>query len=162
MLKMLGVGFVSVLLGVSSQPLAREQATPTPPPPSLSAPATAPVPTDVQQLPWTGRYFVETVPATPPAQTDQTTAEQAAKDAAARALNDLRSRRECTFALKMKEVDPDFDSKIRIESAKGGDAKIRRIQLPACANFQVHHESIRSGALGIIREKKQEPSDSKR
>jgi hypothetical protein len=121
MLKMLGAGIVSVLLGVSSQPLAREQVMPTPVPPSSG-------PTD-----------------------SQTNVEPDAMNDAAQALEALRSKYRCTYALKMTEVDPDFDSKIRANASNSGDAKIRRIGPPPCPNFQVQvqHRSMGSGQVRI-------------
>jgi hypothetical protein len=107
------LGCIGVLLGISPHPLAREQALPTTPPPSSPAPPES-----------------------------QTAAEQAAMDAAAKALDELRSKYRCTYALKMMEVDPDFDSKIRIESSGGGNAKIRRIGPPPCPTLQIQHKPM--------------------
>jgi hypothetical protein len=115
------VGSVSVLLALTSQPSAREQATPM-------LPSSSAAPTE-----------------------SQTKFEQDAMNDAAQALEALRSTYRCTYALKMTEVDPNFDSKIRANVSNGGDAKIRRIGLPPCPNFQiqVQHRSMGSGQVRI-------------
>jgi hypothetical protein len=51
---------------------------------------------------------------------------------ALKALKEVQSKIDCTFALQMKEVDPNHDPKIHVEASQGGDAKIRRIPPPAC------------------------------
>ena len=64
-------------------------------------------------------------PVSPPADVQQTAE-------ALKALEQARSKiADCTFALKMKEVDPNFDARIRIE---GSDrtSSIRRILPPQC------------------------------
>jgi hypothetical protein len=143
------LGCIGVLLGISPHPSAREQASPTPPPPSPSASSPE------VQLPWTGHYFVETIQAgkttTEPAapQTAGEQADQAAIADAAKALDDLRSKYRCTYALKMMETDPDFDAKIKIDAPSGGDAKIRRIGPPPCPNLLVQHKSM-GGRIRII------------
>ena len=141
MLKTVVVGSVSVLLGITSQPSAREQATATVAVPSQPA-APASTPTDVQQLPWVGKPIIQTG-VFGSVRLVQPTADAAAVDAAAtdaalanatKALEQqVRSRMiDCTFALKMMEVDPNVDSRIRVGAPDGGRARIRRILPPAC------------------------------
>lgn len=140
MLKTVVVGSVSVLLGITSQPSAREQVTATVALPSQPA-APASAPTDVQQLPRVGKsiqtgVFGSVRPVQPTA--DAAAASAAATDAAladaTKALEQqVQSRTtDCTFALKMYEVDPNVDSRIRMGAPDGGRAKIRRILPPAC------------------------------
>jgi hypothetical protein len=62
-------------------------------------------------------------------------AEVAKTDALANVLQALKEAQykiDCTFALKMMEVDPNVDSRIRVGAPDGGRARIRRILPPAC------------------------------
>jgi hypothetical protein len=135
MLKTVVVGSVSVLVSITSQPSAREQVMATVAAPSLP-PAPASKPTDAQQLLSARKHVVEALRAARESQA--TPADAAAADAAlanaVNALNQLVQSRtaECTFALKMKEVDPNVDSRIHVGAPEGGRAKIRRILPPAC------------------------------
>lgn len=98
------VGSVSVLLALMSQPPARAQVTASVAIPSLPV-------------------------------TTQANAEVAKADALAnvlKALKEAQSKIDCTFALKMMEVDPNVDSRIRVGTPDGGRARIRRILPPAC------------------------------
>ena len=152
MLKTVVVGSVSVLLGITSQPSAREQVTATVAVPSQPA-APASTPTDVQQLPQVSEYIVETIRAGKRVQetsaeahtaaiTDAVAADSARTNAlkalklqtpASFAISGIHSRTpDCTFALKMMEVDPNVDSRIRVGAPDGGRARIRRILPPAC------------------------------
>ena len=132
------VGSVSVLLALMSQPPARAQVTASVAIPSLPA-APVSTSTDVQQLPqvqtYTGIFRGFKPGDNAPSDTTQANAEVAKADALAnvlKALKDAQSKIDCTFALKMMEVDPNVDSRIRVGAPDGGRARIRRILPPAC------------------------------
>lgn len=135
MLKTVFVGSVSVLVSITSQPATREQVAATVVVTSQPA-APSSKPTDAQQLLSARKHVVEALRAARESQA--TPADAAAADAAlanaVNALNRLVQSRtaECTFALKMKEVDPNVDSRIHVGAPDGGRAKIRRILPPAC------------------------------
>jgi hypothetical protein len=113
------VGSVSVLLALTSQPPAQ--------------PVTAPV----------------VVPSQPAASVSTSTDVQETAEAL-KALEQAQSKIvECTFALKMKEMDPDFDSRIKVESSSGAEAKIRRVGPIPCRNLQVQHRSMSTGQVRI-------------
>ena len=134
MLKTVVVGSVSVLVSITSQPAAREQVTVTVAVSQPAAPSSTA--TDAQQLLSARKHVIEALRAARESQA--TSAGAAATDAAlANAVNALNQRvqsrtAECTFALKMKEVDPNVDSRIHVGAPEGGRAKIRRILPPAC------------------------------
>ncbi len=133
------VGSVSVLLALMSQPPARAQVTASVAIPSLPA-APVSTSTDVQQLPQVADVHREIFRGfklgdNAPSDTTQANAEVAKADALAnvlKALKEAQSKIDCTFALKMMEVDPNVDSRIRVGAPDGGRARIRRILPPAC------------------------------
>ena len=148
MLKTVVVGSVSVLLGITSQPSAREQVTAAVAVPSQPA-APPSTPTDMQQLPQVREYKFGTFrgfklddngsggAATFNAlQTDTAKTDAVKIEALAGALKtmerQIRPNADCTFSLQMKEVDPNHDPKIHVRASQGGDAKIRRILPPKC------------------------------
>ena len=124
------VGSVSVLLALMSQPPARAQVTASVAIPSQPA-APASTPTDVQHFRGSGSPFS----VSDSSDTDAT-ADAAATDAAGQRPQSpgkqAQSKIDCTFALKMMEVDPNVDSRIRVGTPDGGRARIRRILPPAC------------------------------
>jgi hypothetical protein len=137
------VGSVSVLLALTSQPTARAQLTASVVIPSQPA-APASTPTDVPQLPptetFTGTFrgfklddkTSDAIAKFRAIQADPDAAKADALANALKALKELQSKIDCTFALQMKEVDRNYDPKIHVEASQGGDAKIRRIPPPAC------------------------------
>ena len=135
MLKTVVVGSVSVLVSITSQPAAREQVAVTVVVTSQPAAPSSKL-TDAQQLLSARKDVVDALRVARESQA--TSAGAAAADAAlANAVNALNQRvqsrtAECTFALKMKEVDPNVDSRIHVGAPEGGRAKIRRFLPPAC------------------------------
>ena len=67
---------------------------------------------------------------------------------ALKALKEAQSKIDCTFALQMKEVDPDADPKIHAPVVQQGDARIRRILPPACLMRQVRGPSGKPRTVG--------------
>ena len=77
--------------------------------------------------------------------------------AALKALTEAQSKVDCTFALQMKEVDPDADPDIHVPAPPHGDAKIRRIQPLPCRAF-----TAVQGERGSLRTKMPKADDEVR
>ena len=94
--------------------------------------------------------FADAPTATDAAQAD-------ARANALKALKEAQSKIDCTFALQMKEVDPDADPEIHVPAPRHGDAKIRRI-LPTCRVFAAVQRSKSLGSV-IVKPKARDEAD---